>query len=182
MSILPKKKRKAASNGKPFEQRVARLMREIYDPPELVAAIGLAKGKDHANLLKKSSVRRGDQGRGAMEPDIVTPSNWWFELQWAGRDHYRPMEKLKQAIRDVDDTNGQWFRPVAVCQLKGSPTITAYMRMREFFDLLFNVPWQMELIPTFIKKKDLYEQVMSFDISTLITLLTAERDREKAGV
>jgi hypothetical protein len=57
--------------------------------------------KEHAELLKKSQVRRGEQGHGALEPDIVTPSPWWFECGTGTGDGANGRKKLEQALADM---------------------------------------------------------------------------------
>lgn len=78
-------------------------------------------------------MRRSDQGKGALEPDIVIQGyNWWLELQHAQRA--TPFEKLLQAERDCSAVIGEW-RPVAITkQTRGSIKVT--MRVSVLLHLL----------------------------------------------
>jgi hypothetical protein len=118
---------KSGPKGKQFERRIAQLMRTIYDPPELVAELGRLAAekqrKERSALIKSSAVRRSDQGKGAVEPDVVVAGcPCWIECQDAGTTKYRPLWKYEQACRDVEQTDSVghlW--PVAICHLTGSP-------------------------------------------------------------
>ena len=94
-------------------------------------AAAKVKGKGassaHRELLKESKVRRSDQGRGAVEPDVVIRGcPLWLELQDARQP--APLAKLAQAERDVRQTSSP-LRPVAVVHKLASPQIQAWMRV-----------------------------------------------------
>jgi hypothetical protein len=89
--------------------------------------------KEHAALLKRSRVRRSDQGKGAMEPDLVIQDcPFWFELTHAANP--QPMAKLEQAERDSQIAEGQWF-PVAIVKKTHGTFIQAWMRTSTFLIL-----------------------------------------------
>lgn len=146
------KKRKPAKNGKPFERKIANDLRQIYDPINLCMQINEAKGKEYFRLLKQSSVRRGEQGRGAHEPDVVTPTTWWLELQWASSASFDPMKKFNQALRDIKDHDGkkQWIRPVSICQRKHISKITVLLYLSDLITAVNDVSRET-LIPSKIK-------------------------------
>lgn len=132
--------------GKELERRVATDLRQILDPPHVSKAIseaqGLLKGypskatrstatSEIKRLQKLSSVRRGEQGRGAHEPDIVTATDWWIEV--SRRADVSPFGKLAQAERDVGAAivagQDSWTRPVAVWRRTGSPVVLVALRL-----------------------------------------------------
>ena len=129
----PKPRANSRSKGVAFETSIAQDMRRIYDPPELLEKLEVAarvKGKGsvsaHRELLKESAVRRSDQGKGALEPDVVIQGcPLWLELQDARKP--TPLEKLAQAERDVAQT-GSRLRPVAVIHRTAARSIQAWMR------------------------------------------------------
>lgn len=108
-------------------------MRQIYDSPELLSKLATSskvKGPGsvaaHRELLKGSRVRRSDQGRGALEPDVVIQDcPVWLELQDARNP--TPLDKLAQAERDVRQTESSLL-PVAVIHRTASKAIQAWMR------------------------------------------------------
>lgn len=163
--------RKAASDGRPFERRIARDLRLIYDPPELCEKIAEAGARDRVRLMKMSAVRRGQQGRGAQEPDLVTPTAWWIELQWAGSGAHRPMAKYGQAMRDIADHGGgrPWQRPVAICRLKGSPQINAWLCLGDMLSALGRDPGTL-----------LASAVISIQYETFLEVLSHEWHRRQA--
>jgi hypothetical protein len=138
---VKKKRAQSRPKGNAFERRIAQDMRQIYDSSELLeklAAAAKLKGKGatsaHRTLLKESRVRRSDQGRGALEPDLVIQGcPLWLEL----RDGREPMHyaKLAQAERDVEQT-GSSLRPVAVVHRTGAKDIQAWMRAETLLYLL----------------------------------------------
>jgi len=109
--------------GHDFERQVANDLREIYDPPELVAAIRAAKPAERPALLKRSLVRRGEQGHGALEPDVVTPTTWWIEC--GNGATVDPLKKLLQAKQDAP----RGRRAVAVVHRKGARRCTATLSL-----------------------------------------------------
>lgn len=91
--------------------------------------------KTHRTLLKGSKVRRSDQGKGAVEPDLVIEGcPCWLELQDGARDYYSPLDKLKQAERDVVQSDSDLW-PVAVCHLLGRQSIEVCMRVKTLLGL-----------------------------------------------
>ena len=132
----PRTKPRANSRvkGASFEKEIAREMRQVYDSSELLEKLEAAakvKGKgsvgEHRELLKTSRVRRSDQGRGAMEPDLVIQDcPVWLELQDSRNP--TPREKLAQAERDAKAA-GSSLRPVAVVHKTGAKSIGAWMRV-----------------------------------------------------
>jgi len=134
---------KSGPKGKTFERKVAQLMREIYDPPELLAELAdlsklaarAAKGKKgpllqtHRELQKSSAVRRSDQGKGAIEPDVVIREGLcpcWLECQDAAGINYRPKAKYTQACRDVVESRSPLW-PVAICHKTGDQKIGVWI-------------------------------------------------------
>jgi hypothetical protein len=109
-------------------------LREIFDPKSLLAELERAPTrKAHAELLKQSRVRRSDQGKGAMEPDLVIRGcPLWLELTHAAKPD--PMAKLEQAERDSQMARGQWF-PVAIVKKTHGSFIQAWMRTATFLFL-----------------------------------------------
>lgn len=94
------------------------------DPPHLTDQLRKSEPGERSRLLRTSHVRRGQQARGAHEPDIVTPTPWWFEV--ARRQAECVLNKLSQAERDIVPP---WLWPVAIWRKTGSPTITVAMRL-----------------------------------------------------
>jgi hypothetical protein len=81
-------------------------------------------------LLKGSKVRRSDQGKGAVEPDLVIEGcPVWMELQDAAGSDYHPLVKLEQAERDVFQTESDLW-PVSICHQTGKHTIEVCTRLR----------------------------------------------------
>jgi len=113
---------RANATGKDFERDMARRLRQIYDSPSLLAEIETATAKTRPSILRQSSVRRGEQRLGAREPDVVTPTTWWFELQCSqeGSGRVDGTDKLAQAERDIRMGATQWIRPVVIYRRKGS--------------------------------------------------------------
>jgi hypothetical protein len=124
--------RRSRSKGSAFERKIATELRSIYDPPELIEQLAAAlKAKDqveHRRLLKASNVSRGEQTRGAKHADLlIEDCPFWLELQDANAAHYRPLDKLQQAERDVGDAvSDKW--PVSVCHKIGGRSIQVCMR------------------------------------------------------
>lgn len=90
------------------------------------------KPKARVGHLKTSKVRRGEQGKGAREADVIVDERrWWFELQHA--DKFQPLKKLEQAEKDIReraDDDG-WY-PIAICLQTGRHTTWAMMRAYTF--------------------------------------------------
>lgn len=134
--------KKSKKKGKSFEQRVAQMLREIYDPPELLAEIEKAtkekRVKDRSVLLKRSAVRRSDQGKGAKEPDVVVQGcPCWIECEDAVDS--RPLEKYEQAERDVEQSgNSLSLWPVAICHKTGEHKTGVWMAFHHLV-LLANI-------------------------------------------
>lgn len=125
--------RKSRDRGTSYEKKLANLMREIYDPPSLLRAMDEAiQAKDrslHRQLQKTSAVRRSDQGKGAIEPDLVIEGcPAWHELHRGGST---PMSKLRQAERDVIESSSELW-PVAITSAQGSTKSVVTMRARTF--------------------------------------------------
>ena len=127
--------KRARGKGLDFERKIATALRAIYDSPELTAELA-ASTRDrarHRELLKSSKVRRSDQGKGALEPDVVVQDcPVWHELQRAKRPE--PVVKLAQAERDVA-MSGSDLWPVSICALAGSTKTTVCMRAITFLAL-----------------------------------------------
>lgn len=89
----------------------------------------------HRQLQMTSRVRRSDQGKGALEPDLVIRGcPVWHELQRGGPSYYDPLMKLKQAERDVLAA-GSELMPVSVCARNGSSAISVCTRTRTLLRL-----------------------------------------------
>ena len=108
----------------------------IKIPPEMKANKILAKARrsewtrELRRLQSLSSSRRGEQGRGAHEPDVVSPLVWWIEC--SRRKDLGAVGKLAQAERELAAAgkagkDKQWSRPVAVYRKTGTSTITVAM-------------------------------------------------------
>ena len=140
-----KQRAQSGPKGKSFEQRIAQRLREVYDPPELLAQIEKAtqekRIKDRTVLLKRSAVRRSDQGRGAKEPDVVVTERCpcWFECQDADAAHHAPLAKFAQAERDLEETQmAGVLWPVAICHKTGGQKIGVWMSFHHLV-LLANI-------------------------------------------
>lgn len=136
--------------GKDLERQIATDLRQIMDHPDLVKETAEAKArlsgkpskeemsaatKEHKRLLKLSAIRRGEQGRGAHEPDVVTPTDWWLEIGRRGDDS--PLGKLAQAQRDsaeAVEVGKPWRRPVAVVRKTGSPKIKVALELAHLLE------------------------------------------------
>lgn len=119
--------------GRRFEEQIAQELRQIYDSSPLIQEMAeAAKKKDnrrHRELLKKSLVRRSDQGRGANEPDLVIEGcPCWLELQDARAP--TPLKKLEQAEGDTAKIDSR-LRPVAITHKIGSQSIQVMMRYHD---------------------------------------------------
>lgn len=111
------------TKGASFERQIAQDMRAIYDPPELtarLAQLSAAKQQDqHREVLKQSRVRRSDQGKGALEPDLVIEGcPFWLELQHAAGSNFNPRKKWDQACLNVSQVKSPLI-PVAICHQTG---------------------------------------------------------------
>jgi hypothetical protein len=118
-------------------------MRAIYDHPELLARLKmLAKTKQneaHREALKLSRVRRSDQGKGALEPDLVIDGcPFWMELQDAANG-YSPKKKLAQAIANVTQVRSH-LMPLAICHQTGSPDTEVAMRVSDLMGWRLGLP------------------------------------------
>lgn len=124
------------TKGANFERKIAQDMREIYDPPKLLKLMKVSTPKKRSQLLKSSAVRRGRQTEGAVESDLVVKGcPCWLELQDASKGKFSPLNKLRQAERDVNATKVALY-PVAICHLKGSRNIATMMRLSTLVDLV----------------------------------------------
>lgn len=116
---------------------MARDLREIYDAPEVLAAIAAADRKTLKAAMAGTTVRRGEQGRNAHEPDVIAPCSWWMELQDSAT--ISPEAKLRQAERDLamhwrradGPSERRWTRPVAICHQRGARSAVACMRLAD---------------------------------------------------
>ena len=138
--------RRSKVKGKTFERRIAQVMRRIYDLPELVEAIELADASTRKKFMKSSHVRRGEQGQGAHEPDLVTPDRYWMELQNASGSNHNPLAKLAQAERDAKCG----FVPVSICHKTGSRSTEVCLRAGALYNtlplsVLQNIPIRFDL-------------------------------------
>lgn len=173
-----KKKRtnKKRSDGRPFERKIVTELREIYDPPDLVSKIAQATKQTRQRYQKLSVVRRGEQGKGAHEPDVCTPSKWWFECQWASDATYNPRGKLGQAVRDLEfyateEVLLPWTKPCSVCQKKNSQRIEVFLFLNDYIDAIN--PDLKEMVPT-----ELLNVIINIDFEVFKRLLRYERARE----
>jgi hypothetical protein len=176
-----KKRAQSGPKGDAFERRIAQKLREVYDPPELLAEIAKAtkekRVKDRTVLLKRSRVRRSEQSKGAREPDVVVKGcPCWIECQDAATNHFTPLEKYAQAERDVDETD-QWASlwPVAVCHKTGEHKIGVWIAFHHLVLLaniqpLLNVDGEPGPLNLFSKGFEL-EQPVRIDIEDFLTLL-----------
>jgi hypothetical protein len=91
---------------------------------------GMLTPRQRIAHLKTSRVRRGEQGKGAREADIVVGGRqWWFELQHASGT-FNPEGKLAQAEKDIaecGETNA--WHPISICHKTGERTIWCAMRI-----------------------------------------------------
>jgi hypothetical protein len=161
--------------GKELERQVVRDLQRILEPdlakeidharemtkipPEMKANKALAKARrsewttELKRLQKLSAFRRGEQGRGAHEPDVVTPLVWWIEC--SRRTDLGALGKLAQAQVELGEARKagkakQWSRPVAVYRKTGSPKITVALELADLVecsgDGMFDaMPWVWEL-------------------------------------
>ena len=117
------------AKGVAFEEKIARELRMVYDSLALTARLAeLPLGKERSTLIKTSRVRRSDQGKGAMEPDLVVRGcPFWFELQHSTAAD--PIAKLEQAERDCEQADsGLW--PVSITHLTGRRKRAVVVAMR----------------------------------------------------
>jgi hypothetical protein len=164
-----------------FERKIASRLRRIYDTPELLAELDGSTPKTRPGIVKRSVVQRGQQGGGAKAPDVVTPTTWWLELQWAqpGKGRADCSDKLEQAERDVNDMpNGsEAWRPAVIWAKKGSPIINVTLRamtlMSELCDRSYWIPagGQAELARSM-------PAIISFE--DFVKLLERDHDRSRA--
>lgn len=122
--------RGAREKGRKFEQRIGRDLRLIYDGKKWVDHYDDLTKKQQVAFLKTSKVRRGEQGKGAREGDLVVAERqWWFELQHA--DGFNPEAKLLQAEKDITEKAepDRWYA-ISVCLQTGHRTIWCAMRLR----------------------------------------------------
>lgn len=122
---------KSKAKGSAFERKIATALRRIYDPKELSQQLGFLqrnrKFKEHRALLKQSAVRRSDQGKGAVEPDVVVRGcPCWIECEDAWDS--RPLTKYRQALRDVTETRSPLW-PTAICHRSGERDTTVLMSL-----------------------------------------------------
>lgn len=142
-------------------------MRRVFDHPDLVdeleSTTGVKDRAEHKALLKESRVRRSDQGRGAMEPDLVIQDcDCWMELQDAQQPD--PQAKLLQAESDaLEARHGQW--PVAVTHKIGRRSIQVTLRCAVF----------LEEVAKWMSGMD----VITIDYSDFLDALS-ERDKARA--
>jgi hypothetical protein len=149
-----KKRINSKAKGRSFEQSVASDMRAVFDAPELLGAFKEAKtAKDLRELQKRSLVRRGRQGEGATEPDvIVSGTKLWLECQNASRAASCPLKKLEQAERDTKYVGSDRYE-VALCHVTGERKSTATMRLGTFLKL-FKLLKEYKKIPITINYSD----------------------------
>jgi hypothetical protein len=96
------------TKGKEFERWLARDLRELIGEPAV----------ESAGDVRTSRVRRGEQGHGAVHPDVrVEGLPFWFECQHAARPD--PEAKLQQARADSAVSGEKWI-PVAVVRRSGA--------------------------------------------------------------
>jgi hypothetical protein len=87
--------------------------------------------KELRRLQGLSQIRRGQQGRGAHEPDVVSPTHWWIETGRLGDGALAA--KLAQGERDATPP---WTTPVAIVRQTGSPVIRAMLRLDSLIEAL----------------------------------------------
>jgi hypothetical protein len=122
--------RGAREKGQKFEQLIGRDLRQIFDGKKWVEHHASLTKKQQVAHLKTSRVRRGEQGKGAREGDLVVDERqWWFELQHA--DKFQPEKKLLQGERDIKQRGepDRWYA-ISVCRQTGYRTIWCTMRLR----------------------------------------------------
>jgi hypothetical protein len=107
-------------------------------PKETAAAIRSETTKKLRHLQGLSQIKRGEQRRGAHEPDVVSPTSWWIEVSRRGDPG--PLGKLAQAERELKAARKagkeQWTRPVACYRKTGSPTITVALWLDDLMEAL----------------------------------------------
>lgn len=124
--------RGAREKGRAFEQKIARDLRLIFDGPSWIKHHEELTPRQRVAHLKTSRVRRGEQGRGAREGDIVVEERtWWFELQHTNAIHFNPETKLLQGERDIAQRAEQdkWYA-ISVCLQTGCRTTWCAMRLK----------------------------------------------------
>jgi hypothetical protein len=111
--------------------------------------------------MKASRVRRSDQGKGALEPDLVIAGcPFWLELQDAGPGAYSPARKLAQAVANVGQVRSP-LMPVAICHLRGSRSIEVAIRIQDLWAWRDGAP-PIEQEPNFM---------VTFDYAVFLELL-----------
>lgn len=127
------------NKGVVFERDVAQELRKALDPPEVTEAIASAAPSRRPQALMASRVRRGRQGEGARECDIVVEGTLlWIECQHASREKHDPAAKLAQAERDAAEVGAARAIPIAVTHCTGERRrgTTATMRLGTLLRLL----------------------------------------------
>ncbi len=160
--------------GKELERLVVRDLQAILEPElhnqmeraRLKLKIPKGSPADHAKVIrsegtkelraiqKQSLIRRGEQGRGAHEPDVVTRTAWWLELARRKEPDAVQM-KLAQGQRDLGEAKvvgkaQTWRRVAAIHRRTGSPVIVVALELADLVeaagDGMFDaLPWVWEL-------------------------------------
>lgn len=129
------------TRGHNFERKLAQDLREIYDSEEFLSAYnGDCRGRPKGfkrKLVEKSVVQRGLQSRNAREPDLVTPSDWWFEL---GNGSFTLQSKYNQAQRDLSAQikrgNTAFKKIAAIVKEKNKRKISVMLNARNFTEIV----------------------------------------------
>jgi len=158
--------RRSKAKGRVFERQIARELRAVYDTPELCARIAAATNADRKKHMSESSVRRGEQGRNAHEPDIVAPCPWWFELHTGTQSLGKKLEQARDDAELHHRRGGRrWTKAVAVHRAKGSQNITASMMLSDLLKTI-GVTSRLDI-----------EMPVTVDFYDFLELLRLEKER-----
>lgn len=144
--------------GKDLEQKVVRDMQAILEPDLAMQMavqrdlLKIPKGTPRAEakeirseatrelraLQKQSAIRRGEQGRGAHEPDVVSPTSWWLELARRKEPNAVQM-KLAQGQRDLEAAAAAgkartWQKAAALHRKTGSHQIVVALALADLVE------------------------------------------------
>jgi hypothetical protein len=137
-----------------MEEARSRLVIPKATAKKKAAEIRSEATKDLRALQKLSAIRRGEQGRGAHEPDVVSPTSWWLEIA-RKKDPNAVHDKLAQGQRDLDAAaaagkSGTWSRVAALHRRTGTPQIVVALELADLVEaagdgLFAAAPWAWKL-------------------------------------
>lgn len=137
-----------------MEVERARLVIPKSTPKKEATVLRSAVTRELRRIQKLSLIRRGEQGRGAHEPDVVSSTVWWLEIARRKEPNAVQM-KLAQGQTDLRAAKDAgkartWTRVAAVHRRTGSPLIVVALELADLLeaagDGMFHAPpWVWEL-------------------------------------